>query len=645
MCGIAGIWGDVDAKRLRAMAESLRHRGPDDEGYWTAPAPGIGFAHRRLAVIDLAGGKQPISNEDGRIVTIGNGEIYNYLELREDLLARGHRFKTKTDIEVVVHLYEEHGADVATKLRGMFAIAIWDDAERQLVLIRDRVGKKPLYYREAGGEFLFASEIKGIVAGMREAPALDQQGIADYLIWAVVPAPGTIYRDIRSVEPGEIVVVRDRRIMRRTRYWRPQMLPKVEVSRAQAVEQIDHLLKEAVRLRLRSDVPVGCFLSGGIDSGIIAAMAATHGCGRLTTITVGFEDGSFDERPLARAVAQRYDTDHHEIVIKPDIVNDLPRIVRAYDQPFGDSSSVPSFYVAQAARAHVKVVLTGDGGDELLAGYRRYIAARISGWLWWVDGRFSRPMLRFMSRVSPVPGGFRSAYAFAHRMLRGMALEPVSRYLAWSVDAFDGRDIARLRAVDATNEPRPYGRGSESQGNPTYNIEAPDRLARCTLEGLHGCGPVDRMLGMDFATILPNDLLVKMDIATMASGLEARSPLLDHKLIEAVSRYPETLKLRAFQTKPLLRELSGRYLPVAVRQAKKRGFEVPLVRWLRGELRELCEDVILARDGLLADLFYRKALERLVRGHENLDPARWSRRVWLLLILGMWDRCVNKGRQ
>ncbi len=634
MCGIAGIWGNVTVERLRAMADSLRHRGPDDEGYWHSPQSSIGFAHRRLSIIDLEGGRQPISNEDGRVITIFNGEIYNYRELREDLITRGHSFKTRSDTEVIVHLYEEYATGFTTKLRGMFAIAIWDDEERQLVLIRDRVGKKPLYYSEIHGEFVFASEIKGIVAGSEATPSIDEQAVTDYLTWCDIPAPSTIYKGVHAVRPGELLVIRDRSIVRRERYWRQRMLPKVPCSREQAVEHIDELLQEAVRLRLRSDVPVGCFLSGGVDSGIITAIAAGQHPGRLTTITVGFEDDSMDERPYARLVAQRYGTDHQEVVVRSDVEGDLPRIVRNYDQPFADASAIPSYYVAQAARRHVKVVLNGDGGDELLAGYRRYVAARLNQLLVWADGPAHRMAWRLLSRLLPVPRGFRSPYAFAHRWIRGMGLDPVARYLAWAVD---GLDEASKRALYAAN-------GNSPGGCWLDRVERGDRLARGVLESLRDCGPVDRMLGADFATILPHDLLVKIDIATMANGLEARSPLLDHELIDVVSAYPEALKLRGFETKPLLRELGRRYVPEAVRTAPKRGFEVPLVRWLRGELRQLCEDVILARDGLLVGLFNRRALERLVREEQRLEPARWSRHVWLLLMLGAWDRFVNKAR-
>lgn len=615
-----------------AMTEALGHRGPDDEGFWSNPKAHLGLGHRRLAIIDPAGGKQPMLNEDGRIVTIFNGVIYNYRELREDLIASGHCFTTKSDTEVIVHLYEEFGVEFVDKLRGMFAIAVWDDREQQLVLIRDRVGKKPLYYLQADNQFVFASEIKAIVAAKAEGLTLDPLALADYLSWGSVPAPSTIYREVRAVRPGHLLVVRDRRIAEERRYWRQRMGPKTAVSPAEAVEQVDALFQESVRLRLRSDVPVAAFLSGGIDSGIVTAMASQRYPGRLTTITIGFEEQAFDERPLARLVAERYGTDHHDVVIRPRVVEDLPRIVRAYDQPFADSSCIPSFYVARAAREFTKVVLNGDGGDELFAGYRRYLAARLNGLFCWADGTLAAPLWRVLSRVLPVPRGFRTGYAFAHRWIRGMGLEPTARYMAWAALGMSGENLNAL--LKRSGFP---GKGFDSPTAEAMrhlgSVSVPPALA-----DFGGCGRVDQMLAADFGTILPNDLLVKMDIATMAHGLEARSPLLDQVLVEVVSAYPESTKLRGLRTKPILRDLAGRYLPPAVWDAPKRGFEVPLIRWLRVELRDMSRDVILSRNGLLAELFDRAAVERLLMGDGSLEPARWSRHVWLLLMLGMWDR-------
>lgn len=638
MCGIAGIWGNARTPRLRAMADALRHRGPDDEGLWISPRADFGFAQRRLSIIDLGGGHQPIFNETGRIAVVFNGEIYNYKELRAELLKRGHALRTESDTECIVHLYEDHGADFVSHLRGMFAIALWDDDKQELLLARDRAGKKPLYVAQTADEFYFGSEIKSVVAGLRTAtspPALtiDDQTLSDYLAWGEIHAPATIYNEIRSLEPAELVVVRDRRIQQRTAYWRLDMLPKLALNFDEAVERVDQLVREAVTLRLRSDVPVGTFLSGGIDSGIVTAIAAENYPGRLITVTIGFEDDAFDERPLARLVAQRYNTQHHEVLVRPDVANDLPKIAAAYDQPFAGPSCIPSYYVARAARQFVKVVLNGDGGDEVFAGYRRYVAARLNRWLQATDNPVGRPLWRALAAVMPTPREYRSGYAFAHRFARGMGLDAEQRYLAWSLDLLSDGEKRELCA--AAN-----GHVASGQSWLQQTLSA-DRLIAPFVQRFAACGPVDRMLGTDFSTILPHELLVKMDIACMAHSLEARSPLLDHVLIEHVARFPEHVKLAGTRTKPLLRTLSRRYLPESIRSAPKRGFEVPLLRWLRGDLRPMCEDILLSRSGLLAERFQRAARERLVRGGDGLDPRRWSRRVWTLLMLGIWDAHVR----
>jgi asparagine synthase (glutamine-hydrolysing) len=609
------------------MACAVRHRGPDDETFWRSDDGAIGFAHRRLSIIDIAGGRQPMQNEDGSVIAICNGEIYNYRELRDELAARGHILTTNSDTETIVHLYEEFGAALAPKLRGMFAIAVWDARARQLLLFRDRVGKKPLYYREIGGEFLFASEIKSIIAAAPDSVSVEPAAIREYLTWGMISAPRTIYRDIRSVEPGHGLVIRDACVVRKEPYWRLTLTPKVRVTREEAVERIDHGLQEAVRLRLRSDVPVGVFLSGGIDSGLVTAMAARQHTEALTTITIGFENAGLDERPLARQVAARYHTDHHEVVLHPDIVADLPGIIAAYDQPFGDSSAVPAFYVARAARQFVKVVLNGDGGDELFAGYRRYVAAMIAGRMGPLSAAAFRPIWSILSSLLPRQRGFRTSYAYAHRFIRGLSLPRDRRIAAWTIDGFDFDALQSLGWRDCGDN---HG---AAIGRPADN----ERLVADVLAECSDCGPVDRMLAFDFSTVLPNDLLVKMDIASMRHSLEARSPMLDHELIETVGVLPESFKLNGFTTKPLLRTLAARYLPDEICRAPKRGFEVPVVDWLRNELRDLSRDAILARQGLLSELFDRSRLERFAENVEGLDPARWGRRMWLLLALGIWD--------
>ncbi|HEY3244487.1 MAG TPA: asparagine synthase (glutamine-hydrolyzing) [Phycisphaerae bacterium] len=625
MCGIAGIWGEPDEARLWRAVRTLKHRGPDDEGIWMDRATGVGIGMRRLSIIDLAGGHQPLSNEDGTVWIVFNGEIYNYVELRDDLIAKGHRFTTHSDTETIVHLYEEVGADFPKHLRGMFGVALWDGRRRQLVLARDRLGKKPLYYSEAHGEFCFGSEIKAVAAALGGGLTIDDQSLVDYLAWGMVPAPATIYREIRAVPAAHAMVVRERRVVSQERYWRLETGPKIDLTTEEATEQIDATLQEATRLRLRSDVPVGAFLSGGIDSGLVTALAARQYPGKLLTVSIGFEEGAFDERPLARQVAERYGTDHHEVVVRPDAANILPLIAAAFDQPFANTSAIPNYYVAQAAHQHLKVVLTGDGGDEILAGYRRYVAARINAFLSWTDNRVGRALWKGLRALMPRPRSFRTNYAFMQRLVCGLAADPVDRHMLWVQDALLRDALAQL------------GNGSGW----LQRTQPAERLAAELLDDYRDAGYVDRMMAVDARTVLIDNLNLKLDICTMQHSLEARCPLLDHVLIELVARLPEHVKLPGRQTKPLLRKVAERYLPPDVCVAPKRGFEIPLLKWLETDMRELRDDVILSPTGLLAERFDRTALERLVHRRMPIERSRWSQQVIVLLMLGIWDRYVR----
>lgn len=627
MCGIAGIWGPFDDERLRRATRACAHRGPDAEGYWTDRAAGIGLGHRRLSIIDLSGGGQPMGNEDGSVQVVFNGEIYNYVELRDELIAKGHRFATHSDTETIVHLYEEVGLEFATRLRGMFGLALWDGPRRQLVLARDRLGKKPVYYAQTPTHFVFGSEIKVVASALQQPLHVDDQSLVDYLGWGFVPAPGTIYREIRALPAANLMVVRDRRASEPKPYWQLAVEPKSRVSFNEAVDQVDAALRESVRLRLRSDVPVGAFLSGGIDSGLITAMAAQQYPGKLLTVSIGFEDGEFDERPLARQVAERYGTDHHELVVRCEAGDILPTIARAFDQPFANTSAIPNYYVAREARKHLKVVLTGDGGDEILAGYRRHHAARLNAWLGWSDNAALRVGWKALHAVLPAPRSFRTPYAFAHRIVRGMSHDPVQRYLMWSLDMVGSAVLGPLCGA------REWFR----------TCLPAERFVAASHAAFRRAGYVDRMMASDARTVLIDCLNLKLDVCTMQHSLEARSPLLDHVLIDLVARLPEHVKLFGRETKPLLRKVAERYLPADVRAAPKRGFEIPLVRWLETDLRALRDDVILSRSGLLAERFERAALERLVRQENGLEPARWAQQVIVLLMLGVWDRYVKPG--
>ncbi|NPV29979.1 MAG: asparagine synthase (glutamine-hydrolyzing) [Firmicutes bacterium] len=625
MCGIAGFLGTnttYSKQALKEMTSLLKHRGPDGEGFYFDDFVALG--HRRLSIIDLEGGQQPITNEDGSVVTILNGEIYNYIELRQELLKKGHRFSTKTDTECLVHLYEEYGVDFLRFLRGMYALALWDKNLRKLVLARDRVGKKPLYYTVRNGVLIFASELKALKKYPIVDTSISLQSIWDYLTFGFIPSPNTVYKKICKLPPGHLLVYDGKGGVKIERYWHVKFTPKLSVSREEALEQLERSLEKAVCLRLRSDVPVASFLSGGIDSGLVTAIAAQNYPDRIKTFTIGFEDGDFDERNLARKVAERYSTDHHEFLVRPNLEDDLGKIVAAYDEPFADSSAVPSWYVAREAAKHVKVVLNGDGGDEAFCGYRRYLAAKFFSTISFSQSGLIKNTLNYIVDTMPEPTAARSLYGFFHRFLRGVALNEVERYLAWTGDKLNEADKSEMFLSNLV--------GSV---NPSIRI-VEDTLNELSISG-EKIGFLDRMLWLDMRLILPDDLLVKMDIATMTHSLEARSPFLDHELFEFAIRLPLNIKLPGRTTKPLLRSLAKRYLPHEVVTAPKKGFEVPLARWLKSDLAGMVQDLLISTNAEIYDFLKHKAVVSYIQ-RTDIEPKRWAGVVWSLLWLELWLR-------
>ncbi|MCC6176005.1 MAG: asparagine synthase (glutamine-hydrolyzing) [Chloroflexi bacterium] len=625
MCGIAGILdlgvgpGALDA--VGPMTACLEHRGPDDDGFYRDERVALGM--RRLSIIDIAGSAQPIANEDETVWVIFNGQIYNYVELRADL-ERRHTFRTQGDTECLVHLYEEHGPAFVTHLRGMFAFAIWDARERRLLLGRDRFGKKPLYYARLADRFLFSSELKGLFASGLLSPTLDPTAIYQYLCFGFVPHPRTAYAEVAMLPPAHVLEITAAGRQTTQRYWHLPPGGTHQVSRTEAVEEVRAVLEESTRIRLRSDVPVGVFLSGGIDSGLVTAAASRAAAAPLQSFSVGFTDQQFDERPLARLVAERYGTRHTEILVdlnaevrRPEDL--LSRLVRMYDQPYADSSAIPSSIVAREARTHLKVVLNGDGGDETFAGYRRYTAALLAQWMTATLG----PVAPIAARMAPAPKRRRGPVAFTLRLLEGVALPPRERYLRWS-GLFTDADAEGLC------QPEFLGRVTERAREV---VDA--RIEACLAWGIGE--PAALMMAADSIHVLPDDLLVKMDVATMAHSVEARSPFLDHVLVELAVSLPDRVRASAFQTKPLLRELAKAWLPPPVVKAPKRGFEVPMASWLRAELRGVLRDALLAPDARLRVIARPAALERLVGEHlsEQRDHAM---RLWALLMLEWWLR-------
>ncbi len=611
ICGIATAGGAVDPGRLAAMSATLVHRGPDSDGAF-AEGP-VGLAARRLAIIDLQTGDQPISNEDGRITVVQNGELYNYRELRHELERSGHRFSTSGDTEVLVHLYEEHGERFPDRLRGMFAVALWDSERRRLLLARDRYGIKPLYYREADGELAFGSELRALPRGEIDLDALEA-----FLAFNSVPGPLTIFRDVRKLQPGHVLVWESGR-SEVTRYARPAPVPASEArddEQAELVEELRARMRDSVRAHLVSDVSVGVLLSGGIDSSLLAALAAEELSEPLRTFSIGFEERSFDELGDARLVAQRYDTNHRELVLRPDAALLLPALAEAFDEPFADSSALPTYLVSQLAAEDVKVALSGEGGDELFGGYYTYAAdllAQRAGW--------TAPLLRPLVERLPTSSARASFDYRAKRFVRAAHLPPLERHHGWK-EIFSPDARAALT-----------GRRSDFD---------PVDLLRARFAETEGAEPLARLQDVDLGTYLVDDLLAKTDRASMAHSLEARVPFLDPVVTNFAFALPTRHKVRGFRKKVLLRKAAAPLVPPELLGRRKRGFSIPAAAWLRGELEPFARDTLspdtLQRQGFFRPETVTRLIDDHVAGREDL-----SRQLWGLLAFTLWhERHVER---
>lgn len=618
MCGIAGIvdsrGGPVDEAVVRRMCQRLYHRGPDDEGYFFAPGVGLGI--RRLAIIDLQTGHQPIHNEDGTIWVVLNGEIYNYEALGQQLADRGHRFYTASDTEVIVHAYEEYGEDCPLVLRGMFAFALWDSKKEQLLLVRDRVGEKPLVYAAQDGVLVFASEI----AALREHPQvstdIDWEAIHHYLVLGYVPAPATAFRAIRKLEPGHRLLWRQGEI-RLSRYWTLDFTPKHPFDEDEAADRLRDLLSEAVRLRMRSDVPLGAFLSGGIDSSTVVALMNVHSPRPVKTFSIGFDVPAFTELEHARRIARHFGTDHHEFIVTPQAAEVIPTLVHHYGEPYADASAIPTYYLSRLTREHVTVALTGDGGDEMFAGYDRYRAMTVAERLPGIISLPARRMAREIRRLGlPVP---HPLLARLERFALAAPLAVPLRYRSW-VSALESDLHRELYTAEFS-----YLHKGTSAETVLGRWLVPASALALT----------DALLLTDTMTYLPNDLLVKVDIASMAHGLEARAPLVDHLLLEFTARLPATFKLRRMTTKYILKRAVKGLLPEATLGRRKQGFGVPLSFWLRGSLRPLMEEILLSDRAFRRGLFKPDVVRALVEEHLSGRRDR-AHVLWTLMMLELW---------
>ena len=624
MCGITGkvsLAGAVERDLLERMCTVIEHRGPDSRGIFLDE--GVGLGVQRLRIIDLETGDQPIFNEDGSVVVVLNGEIYNYEQLRTELRRRGHTLSTQSDTEVIVHLYEDHGADCVRHLHGMFAFAIWDGRRRQLLLARDRVGKKPLFYALESETLWFGSEAKSIL----QDPAIDRQMDGDaidcFLQLEYVPDPLSAFRGLRKLAPAHTLLWREGAV-EITRYWKLSYRRGPIATEPEAHEEIRAQLLEATRLRLRSDVPLGAFLSGGVDSSaVVAAMAKQSK--RVKTYSIGFDVEEYDETAYAREVARLYDTDHEELRVEPSAMDVLPRLVWHYGEPFADSSAIPSFYLAELTRRHVTVALNGDGGDENFAGYPRHVGSVFTDRV----GRWPRPALVALATAADVLGpdsrgnSFRSRF---HRVTHTALAPPEQRYTRWFM-AFDPAERALLYTPEFAS----------SLGDVFAHAAFVTAYRESDAEDY-----VNRLLDVDVQTYLASDLLVKMDIASMAHSLEVRSPLLDHRFMEFAAGLPGTWKLRGRTTKKLFKDALRPWLPEHVLYREKQGFAVPLETWFRRQLKELPAEILLDPRTLERGLFREEHLRRIIVEHVNGVRDR-QKQIWSLIQLELWLRTFIDG--
>lgn len=634
MCGItAAIWSEpglaIDESTFARMTELLAHRGPDDRGTYRhefalrppyESMPGVALGHRRLSILDLACGRQPMTNEDGTIQLVFNGEIYNYRTLRRRLEGSGHRFRSESDSETILHLYEDLGPECLEHLWGMFALVIWDAKQRRVLFARDRLGKKPLVFRQEPGRLLIASELKSILAAPGVPRTIDPAAIDEYLTYQYIPHPNTIFQGIRKLPPAHYGLYADDRLTIAP-YWQPSLATERERPEREWIEELRSLLSDAVALRLQSDVPLGVFLSGGIDSSLIAALAQKQSGTPIKTFSIGFPVPDFDESTYARRVAQHLKTDHHELQVAPDAAQILPRLVYHYDEPFADSSALPTWYLAEFAKREVSVALSGDGGDELFAGYTRYSAV---AWAAWFDA-LPWPLPQFLGAGiwQWLPGGSRQKSWIRQfkRFNAAMNLAPERRYLEW-ISIFGEARRAELYTESFV--------GRLPNSDPADFVE----------EAWRRSGPRDAVTCAslaDLTTYLPCDLLTKVDIATMAHGLECRQPLLDHRVVELAIAMPASLKRRWGRGKSILRAAFGELLPDEVWTRPKMGFGVPLDSWLRGELRPLMHDLLLDNTAKSRGYFRPEAVQQLVTEHET-EVFDHSYRLWALIIFEAWLR-------
>jgi len=613
MCGICGIVDNSGAAILKSLLKKMNgamaHRGPDDEGIYIShqsPAtshqskPSVGLGHRRLSIIDLSpAGHQPMSNEDGSIWIVLNGEIYNYKDLSKDLEAKGHKFKSNTDTEVIIHLYEEYGEDCVLHLRGMFAFAIWDDNENQLLLVKDRFGKKPLFYRENEDGLVFSSEIKSILLYDKSVPPINYRGLLQYLNYFYIPAPETAFEGIKKLPPANILIFKDG-FSKIKKYWNLDYSHKVTISFHEAKETLRELVKEAIEIRMISDVPLGAFISGGLDSSIVVGLMSSFSNIPVKTYSIGFEYRELNELPYSKIVANHFHTEHHELVLRYDSIQYLPALIENFGEPHADSSALPTYMLSLLAKNDISVTLVGEGSDELFAGYNRYFLYKIFQYLEYLP--------------SPLKKAF------------NISIE--ERYKKWIGVFFDSikNEIFTKEFLEQED-----------------NNQADAELFKIISDAKKFEG-IDSALFIDTMFFLPYDLLVKIDVSTMSHSLEARAPFLDHKLVEFIASLPANWKLNGMRFKYILKEAFKELLPTEIINRKKTGFIVPVNYWFRNELKDYIRDILLSSRARERGYFNSTGVERLLNNHID-GKGNYGHQIWTLLVFELWHSIfINNNR-
>ena len=621
MCGITGFvykkGRPAERELLEAMNRAIYHRGPDEDGFFSDE--NVGLAMSRLSIIDLASGQQPIFNADGSKCIVFNGEIYNYQDLRQGLIDRGHELFTKSDTEAVLRLYEEYGAACLQHLRGMFAFAIWDTVKKELFLARDRIGKKPLLFsHQSNGDLIFGSEFRALLRHPSVSREVDYDAIHSYLTYLCIPAPQTGFKSIRKLEPGHWLRWKDGEIETH-RYWLPDFSKKIKISEEDAIVETTRLVREATKLRMISEVPLGAFLSGGVDSSMVVALMAQESNAPVKTFSIGFEDQDFSELKYARAVAEHVGAEYNEFIVRPDALEVLPTLIDHYGEPYADSSAVPTYYVSKETRKHVTVALNGDGGDESFGGYERYAAMQAAEIYQRFPAALRKIFIEMPAGALPSSELKRTRIRDVQRFIMAANLPRSERYYYWMSGIKDSMKN-ELYTDDFKRK---------------HNGNTPFHFLDQWYKRANGSGLLDSTLLTDQMTYLPNDLLVKVDIASMANSLEARSPFLDHKVIEFAASLPENLKMRRFQTKFLLKKAAARLVPRSVIYRQKMGFGVPIGRWFRGEMKYFVHSVLLSERAKNRGILDPTVVARWIDEHETAT-ADHTYHIWGLLMLELW---------